>query len=759
MNTSRRNFLKSSAIIGAVTAMPGTLAKLGANSLEPSEKFVKSYCEMCSSRCPISAKVVGKKNICIEGNELASGSTTSVCARGASGVNQLYDPKRLVKPLIRVGKRGENKWREASWDEALNLVATKMQEIKDKYGPQSVIFTCKSCQTHKLMTNFASSFGSPNCFSHHSICPITYEMVCEQMYGIAKLKRDFANAKYIVNFGHNLFEGIVVSDTKKMAKFIGKKDTKLLVLDPRFSVVASKADEWLPVKPGTDLAFVMALIHTWIKNDTYDKEFIQNFTIGFDKVVEATQDTTPEWAEKICDIKADDIRRIAGEIWAAAPRVIIDFGHNTTTTKAEYMRTRAIMVANALMGNFEVKGGIFGGKKAKAYNKLAGENVCDDITNPDKDFKVPKVTRLDFAGEDGKHKFVGRSKGVLMDVADAIMSEKPYPIKGWFNIRMNPLINIAGTNKIREAIDKVEFIVVSDIYMNDMTNLADVVLPESTYLERDEGIEDKSSQKPTYMIRNKVVDPVGDTKDGASIFRELARILKVDGLYKWNNIRDWRMLQAKGNVELLAKLERDGWVTYDVPGILFHEKDSVAKFVKRFPKAAEFVGENGLMDSQMGVKTPSGKIELFSEQVEKAFPGYGCLNTKDMDVFGGYDLCISSGKTPIHTNGHTQSLPMLNDFMNESPVWINTKTAKRKGLKNGDKVVLSNQFGKQSGTLFVTEGIREDMLFVYHGFGHVAPALENIHNVGINDSVLLSTEEGPVSATMVRNIGVKIAKA
>lgn len=169
---------------------------------------------MCSSRCPIEAKVVDGKNIFIQGNHKASGTATSVCARGGSGHNQLYDPQRLVKPLIRVGERGENKWREAGWDEALDLVAKKMLEIKEKYGAQSFVFTAKSSQTHKLMTTFASAYGSPNCFSHFSCCPITYQMVCEHMYGDAKLKRDFSNAKYIVNFGHNLFEGIVISDTK-----------------------------------------------------------------------------------------------------------------------------------------------------------------------------------------------------------------------------------------------------------------------------------------------------------------------------------------------------------------------------------------------------------------------------------------------------------------------------------------------------------------------------------------------------------------
>ena len=479
-----------------------------------------------------------------------------LCARGGSGLSQLYDENRIKKPLIRAGERGENKWREVSWDEALDYVASKMQEIKQKYGPESFIFTCKSSQTHKLMVNFASAYGSPNCFSHFSSCPITYQMVCEQMYGIAKLKRDFANAKYVVNFGHNLFEGIVIADAKKLAKFAASKDTKLLVLEPRFSVVASKADEWLPVKPGTDLAFVLALINTWIQNGTYDKEFIEKFTTGFDEIVKSVEGKTPEWQESITGIKASDVRRIADEIYKAAPRVIIDFGHKTTTTRAEYMRTKAIMVANAMMGNWEVKGGLFGGKNAKTFNKLVGEDKFPVLKNPDEKFKVPKVTRLDFAGEAGAHKFVSRKHGVLMDIDNAILNEKPYAIKGWFNIRFNHLINVAETMKSIEAMKKLELIVVSDVYLNDMATFADVILPESSYLERDEGIEDKSGLKPAYMIRNKVVDPVGDTKDGAFIFRELARRMKIDELYTWNDIREFRMQQAGGDVNLLAALEK-----------------------------------------------------------------------------------------------------------------------------------------------------------------------------------------------------------
>ena len=731
MSLNRREFLKFSAgVSAAASSLSGGALQGAANE---GEKHVHSFCEMCSSRCPIEAKVVDGKVRFLSGNPKAGGTATSLCARGGSGLSQLYDENRIKKPLIRAGERGENKWREVSWDEALDYVASKMLDIKQKYGSESFVFTCKSSQTHKLMVNFASAYGSPNCFSHFSCCPITYQMVCEQMYGIAKLKRDFANAKYVVNFGHNLFEGIVIADAKKLAKFAASKDTKLLVLDPRFSVVASKADEWLPVKPGTDLAFVLALINTWIQNGTYDKEFIEKFTTGFDEIVKSVEGKTPEWQETITGIKASDVRRIADEIYKAAPRVIFDFGHKTTTTRAEYMRTKAIMVANAMMGNWEVKGGLFGGKNAKTFNKLVGEA--------------------------GAHKFVSRKHGVLMDIDNAILNEKPYAIKGWFNIRFNHLINVAETMKSIEAMKKLELIVVSDVYLNDMATFADVILPESSYLERDEGIEDKSGLKPAYMIRNKVVDPVGDTKDGAFIFRELARRMKIDELYTWNDIREFRMQQAGGDVNLLAALEKDGFITWDEPGILFREKGMIDKFIAKYPVASKFVGENDLMDDMAKLKTKSGKIELFLPDVEAQFAGYGALNDKDMDTFDGHELCLTCGKTPVHTNGHTQAVPFLNDLMSDSPIWINPNTAKKQNLRDGDTVLVKNKFGEQKGKLMVTEGIREDTLFIYHGFGHITPGLKSIDHVGLNTSVLLDPAEGPVAATMVTNVGVSISKA
>lgn len=758
MNNSRRNFLKGGIAIGTLAAFNANLS--GANKmLKGSTKFVPSICEMCSSRCPIEAKVVDGKGVFIQGNRHFSACKTSVCARGGAGVNQLNDPQRLVKPLIRVGQRGENKWREASWEEALDLCAKKLGEIKKKYGAKSVVFSSKTCDAFNNLCSFAFSYGSPNTFGHTSSCPITYDVVLEHVYGTKKLSRDYKNAKYIVNFGHNLFEGIDIAKTKPLAQFAAKEDTKLLVLDPRFSVVASKADEWLAIKPGTDLAFLLALINVWIRDGKYDKEFVQKYTIGFEKIAEFVKDKTPKWQELITTIPADKVERIADEIYKASPRVIFDWGHKTTTSKAEYMRTKAIAIANALMGNFEKKGGIGFSKNAKMFNSIIGEEKFPTLANPDANIKMPKEPRMDLTNEGEPYMFAPKKHGILMNIAPAILEQKPYPVKGWVSIRHNHLMNVAGVEKSIEALKKLDFILAIDVYVSDFAYYADVILPEATYLERDESINDKSGSAPGYYMRNKAVEPIAGTKSNYEIFRDLARRLKIDQNYTWNNINEFRMQQAKGDDKLLAKLIKDGYVTWKVPKLYYLEKNSVADFVKEFPNSSSLLDENGLMSSKMEFKTPSKKIELFCEEVEKYFPDFGGLNTKDMDVFNGHELCLTNGKTPIHTNGHTQNNPILNELMHNSGIWMNTKTAQKRGLKTGDKVIVYNKFSKEKGEVFVTEGIREDTLFVYHGFGHISKKLKRTYGVGTNESKLLDPTPGHICGTMVTNVGVDIKKA
>ena len=264
MDNSRRNFLKLSSIATLPLLPNQTVA-----SLITTDKFIRSTCEMCSSRCPIQVRVINNQPTSITGNNFAPQMQKKLCARGVAGISQLNDPKRLKKPLIRVGQRGGGNWREASWDEALDLVANKLQEIKSNYGAKSVIFSSKTGENYDILRSFSSHFGSPNIFSHYSSCPVAIEMAMEHTFG-EKLERDFENSNYILNFGHNLFEGLDITQTSSLAKFCNTEGKKLVVLEPRFSVLASKASLWLPNRAGSDLAFVLASFYscciTIIKN-------------------------------------------------------------------------------------------------------------------------------------------------------------------------------------------------------------------------------------------------------------------------------------------------------------------------------------------------------------------------------------------------------------------------------------------------------------------------------------------------------------
>ncbi len=762
MNRSfnRRDFLKTTsatAFIMGTSCMAGKLGSIENPIFSSDNKTVNTYCEMCSTRCQIEAKVENGKVTFIQGNNHSKGMKTSVCARGGAGHSQLYDEQRLVKPLIRVGERGENKWMEVSTDEALDFIAKKMHNIKKQYGARSVLFSSKTGEHHHHMATFATAYGSPNIFSHVSSCPVSYKVAFPHTYGTS-LKRDYTKAKYILNFGHNLFEGIVISDTRKLAHVANSENKKLVVLEPRFSILASKADEWYPIKPGTDLAFVLSLIHVWLRDGKYDKKFVKDYTIGIEELIKSTKSTTPKWQEEITGIKASDVEKVANDIYKAAPRVIIDWGHKTTTGPSEYQRTRAILIANALMGNLEKEGGLFMSKKATTVNKLANIEIAPSLENPDKSMKILKEPRLDNAGDKGENIFISRKDGVLMDIPKAISTGIPYEIKGWFMTRHNPLVTVADPIKMKEAMKKLDLIVVNDIYMSECAMMADVVIPEATYLERDEGIMDKSSKSPAYMMRNKVVEPINNTLSTAQIFRKLAKKLDVDSKYKWDNMTQFRVHQARGNTDLLENLAKKGYVSFGIPSLLYREKAYVNKFISKYPQASSYVDKDGLMTSMLKFKTPSGKIELFSQKVENEFPGYGVPAIDDFDVAKGYPYIITSGKTAIHTNGHTQNIPYLNQLMSDNPVWVNPITAKKEGIKTGDKIFLENSIGKEKATVFVTEGIRPDTLFVYMGFGRESEKLTRTNGIGTSQSKLLSLNKGPVCSTMITNIGVKIVK-
>lgn len=754
-NQRRRDFLHvSTSALGLCAFGAGRLGAL--EELPSQDRHVRGVCEMCSSRCPMEAHVVDGKVRFIEGNHYDALQGSALCARGVAGISQLYDKERLVKPLIRVGERGENRWREASYEEAFEFVSHAMNGIKKRYGAQSVIFSAKNGEHFDQMRYFASAFGSPNTFSHWSSCPIAIETAMHHTFGM-KMHRDMEHAQYILNFGHNLFEGIDIALTKPLAALAADAGRKLVVLDPRFSVIAAKADEWYPIAPGSDLAFVLALIHVWIRDEKYDKAFVKAFSVGFEHLVNSTKETTPQWQKSFTGIDTEVVERIANELWRAAPKCIIDWGHKSTTTKAEYQRSRAIMIANVLMGNVEKEGGIFFAKEAKWINAFVGKKVVPEVqTRPFSFQKVP-VSRLDKVGTEDKYRFVPHAHGILQAIPQAILEQHPYPIKGWVLSRHNPLVTVANPQKMKQAMAALELIVVNDIYMSETAMMADVVFPEATYLERESGIFNTSLKRPSYSMRNGSVEPIGGTMGVIELFAKLALHVGCYAPYTWKNASEYRLAQTQGDYKLISELSFKGVYTAPIPPLLCLEKTYVENFIEKFPHLVQKKDVQGFFSSPLHqFKTPSGKIEIFSQTIEDVLAEYGVPRAVDMDVRQGYPYVFSSGKTALHTNGHTHNVPALKMMMSENPVWMHPQTAKEHGLKQGDFCYLKNSVDTLKTKVFITEGIRPDTLFAYMGFGRETS--NSGKEKGINPSKLLSLEIAPVCGSMITNIGVYILK-
>ncbi|MDR3593141.1 MAG: thiosulfate reductase PhsA [Negativicutes bacterium] len=761
---SRRTFLKLSGATAATVMISGCGASKMTSVVtdaasEENVAYVRSYCEMCTSRCPIQAKVVNGKAVLVSGNPDWAATGGTVCARGGASVSQLYDEQRVTKPLIRAGERGEGKWREVGWDEAYSYIAEKMAAIKVQHGPEAMAFACRGGPHKAYMDTLARAYGSPNTFTHESTCPIARTVAQEATFGTPALAIDYGNVKYLLSLGRSYFEGINVAQARGVMNAIAKGG-KLVSVDPRFSVTAAKAHEWYPVKPGTDLALVLAITHVLIRDNLYDKEFVDKYTEGFDAVKEAVAPATPVWAEGETGIKAADIEKIAKEMAAAKPRAVIDWGWRTTFSPEEFELRRATIIATMLLGSFEVPGGIFMVKSAPVINSLVGREVIPGIaglkTPP---FPKPGKARVDGAQVKGDPNFmVPASDGVVHIVPEAVLTEKPYPIKGWFVFRYNPVISQSNTTRVIEALKKLDLLVVSDINMSDTAWYADVILPESSFLERDEGFNNASGAAPVYTLRQQVVKPVADTRPHWQIFKELGEKMGLGAYFPYKDIEEIRFAQMGGREDLLKTAKEKGFVNFGLKPLLLRDKASVADFVKMFPEAQSAVNEQGIIDKPFtSLKTHSKKIELLSHEAQELF-GRGVPVYRPVKLADGGQLYFIQGKAAIHTNAHTHNVPWLYSLMPANRLWVNPDTAARLGLTDGASVEVTSAWGKQPAKVLVSKGIRPDTAFTYFGFGRLSPGLKRAYKQGTNANMMTPTEFAPVCATVVHTAGIEIRK-
>ena len=669
------------------------------------EKSVFSLCFMCSVRCPIKVQVKDGQVRWIEGNPLVPGMEGSLCPRGAAGINMLYDNERLQSPMIRDGERGAGKWRKVGWDEALDYIADKLKTIIAKNGGQSVVLGERTQLATHVSKSFLKAIGSPNHFTHDALCKGSVNTACRSLFGYtdAQLGIDYKNTKHIVLYGRNIFEAISVKEVNNLTQAL-ENGAKLTYIDPRVTVTATKAHRYWMIRPGTDLALNYALINVILKERLYDSQYVDRWVQGLAELQDFVQPYTPQWAEEETGIPADEIVTFAREISRDKPAVIFHFGYRGASYTNEIYQRRAIMILNSLMGSVEAKGGFFikkgpgevGGKPARKLTEQEFPKL--DLTRFD------KVGTPEFPLPDPNH-------GVAQILPHAILNEDPYPIKALIAYRFDPLGSIPDTGLTKKALDKLDLLVTIDINFSDIAWYSDVVLPESSYLERTDCIQQANGLKPQMFLRRQAVAPRYDTREGAMILKQIAERIGVGSYFPYENMEELVRWQLDGTGFSLEDFDAKGFVAYGKDQIFWDPKDGL-KF-----------------------KTPSKKIEFTSALLENAgfesFPAYEPVVRPD-----GGSFRLVTGRIALHTHLSTQNNPYLHEISPENVLWINTRKAAELGIKNNDVVEVTSEKGAGKIKAFVTDMIHPETVFMLHGFGHEAKLASRSYNKGVSDCLL-----------------------
>jgi len=670
------------------------------------EKEVCSLCFMCSVRCPIRVLVKDGQVKWIEGNPHVAGMEGSLCPRGAAGISLLYDDQRVQSPMIRVGERGSGTWRKASWEEALDLVGNKLKEIIDEHGGHSVVIGERTQLATHVSKTFLKAIKSPNHFTHDALCKGSVNTACRSLFGYtdAQMSMQYNKTKNIVLYGRNIFEAVSVKEVNNLMQAL-ENGAKLTYIDPRVTVTATKAHRYWMIRPGTDLALNYALIHVILKERLYDPKYVDRWVVGLSELQDFVNPYSPEWAEKETDISAEEIVSLAREISKDKPSVIFHFGYRGANNTNEIYLRRSIMILNSLMGSIEAPGGFFikkgpgeeGGKPAK---KLT-EQKFPKISVP----RFDKVGTPDFPLPDPNH-------GVGQMLPFAILKEDPYPIKALIAYRFDPLGSIADTNQTRKALDKLDLIVAIDINYSDIAWYADVILPESTYLERTDSVQQANGLKPQMFLRRQAVEPRYDTRDGAIILKQIGERIGTGKYFPYENMDELVKWQLADTGFSMEDFEAKGFVAYGKKQIFWDREDGI-KF-----------------------KTPSEKIEFKSSLLEDAgFESFPAYEPFAAPPDGKFRLVV--GRNALHTHLSTQNNPYLNEICSENELWINTEKAAELGISNGDLVEISSTVGSGEIKAKVTDLIHPESVFMLHGFGHEAKKASRSYNKGISDNVLL----------------------
>lgn len=841
MEFTRRDFLKLSATATLLCPLSSLTFLTEANADEAmlfdftKEKKVPLACRMCAQSCPLIATVLDGRLVRMEANP--NTPYAGACGRARAAVSALYNPNRIKSPLIRVGERGEGKFRKASWDEALDMVAKKMVGLRNAGEARSLAYLPRFNSAPGMDKEFFTLFGTPNTVGYGDACfgnalQVGLGAICggKAERGVPSasttaISSDYEKASYGLLLGRNPGGGLVTY-TWGVSFGRGKKNgLRVTVVDPRKPSEAGESDtEWLPIRPGTDPAFLLALMNIILEKGYYDAPYLLkhsnapmlvdtatglavktrekavkdakpgqepqldylvhdkekgylfasetetpvllgNYLVEQDgKTIRAktalqylldeSRQFTPAWAEKICDVPAAKIVGVAEKLNKNKPKVFVDRGYRSERYASSLREKLLISTLNVLLGCFGVEGGVLWNRSARLKSFMQVEKPKEESIM---DWYMKNDTNLKMASAGNYRRTYIRS----------ILEGKPYPAKVAVFYGQNIVGGSSGGAVIAEALKKLEMIVAISPFFNETTLFADVILPDATFMERDEAFNDSGykSPVPTIGVNRAAVVPLFDTKDGYWIISQLAkRVLKPEEFQK-----------AFG--EYVEKGIRGIWEKQlsAIDGISDEEKAGIS--METLLSKGIWTGKKKYGVSAKG--TPTGKLEIYSLYLAKTFnelkdKKYARLDQasplprwtppfwmEKKHILEGNEFVPITGFSALSsfTGAQTKDnllLKTLGEQLDWDAVFINKAKGRKMGLNSGDTVEIVNPEKpelKSRARVVLTETVHPDALFCYYGVGAgyftgLNSLLTNSAKMGFNPNHVSGLQFSPLTGGM-----------
>ena len=716
-------------------------------------------CHDCGGRCVLRAHVKDGRIIRIE-TDNGEEPQIRACLRGRAYRQRVYSPDRLKYPMRRTGERGEGKFERISWNEALDTVASELTRIKETYGNSAILMAGGSgnqgllhggSPVGRMLLHFGGFTRSWGAASYEG--PLFASMATYGTIRTGNTRDDLLNSRLIIMWAWDPARTIQDPVTNFYMVQAREKGIRAVAIDPRFTDTAAVfADQWIPIRPCTDAAMLIAMAYVIITENLQDQPFIDKYTVGFDKYkdyVLGKEDgipKTPQWAEAITTVPAEVIANLAREYATTKPATFIaGWGPSRAAMGEQY--SRAANVLTAITGNIGIHGGLAAGfMRAYSSRETMGphgpKNTVEEGAPPRKD-SLYKYR----GGTNPNSKRIHGTK-----LFDAILRGRaagyPADIKMAYVVAGNLINSHPNTNRGVAALKSLEFIVAQDQFMTPTAKFADIVLPVNTFMERSD-IAPPWLGEPYYIYLNQAIDSLYESKSDVEICRELSKKLGIPEAF--TDETDTERLRAIASSRP------------DIPDFDAMKRDGVLKI--KFPEPIVSFKEQIEDPEHNPFPTLSGKIEIYSEHLAEMnnplippIPKYiSPWENYDDPLAAKYPLQLLTPHPRRGTHSTlTENVPWL-DEVERQAIWISPVDAETRGIRDGDLVDAYNDRGRVRIPAYVTKRIMPGVVNLYEG-GYYTPDEEGVDHGGCAN-VLTNDEYSPGGAFPMNTALVQVELA